>query len=66
MTRADRIALLISLLGILAGYIVSDRVFERMAHLEDEMAYVWEAQAIAGGHLKLPSPPEPKSFLIPF
>ena len=66
MSLADRIALILSLLGILAGYIVSDRVFERMAHLEDEMAYVWEAKAIAGGHITVPSPPEPKSFLIPF
>lgn len=63
---ADRIALLLSLLGILAGYLVQDRVFESMAHLEDEMAYVWQAQAIAGGHLTVPSPVEPKSFLIPF
>jgi hypothetical protein len=66
MTRSDRIALLLSLLGILASALVADRVFERMAHIEDEMAYVWQAQAIAGGRLTVPSPPEPKSFLYPF
>ncbi len=66
MSRPDRIALLFSLLAVLAGYLVHDRIFERMAHLEDEMAYAWQAQAIASGHLTLPSPPEPKSFLIPF
>jgi 4-amino-4-deoxy-L-arabinose transferase-like glycosyltransferase len=66
MTRPDRIAVLLSLLAILAAYWVHDRVFERMAHIEDEMAYVWQAQAIAGGRLTLPSPPEPKSFLVPF
>ncbi|MEW5867837.1 MAG: hypothetical protein AB1894_01065 [Chloroflexota bacterium] len=60
------IALLLSILAVLAGYLVSDRIFEDMAHIEDEMAYVWQAQAIARGHLSLPSPPEPKSFLIPF
>lgn len=37
-----------------------------MPHLEDEMAYVWQAQAIARGQLTVPSPPEPKSFLVPF
>ena len=37
-----------------------------MPHLEDEIAYVWQAQALAGGAIKLPSPPEPKSFLVPF
>jgi hypothetical protein len=66
MSRADRIALLLSLLAVAVAYIVTDRVFERMAHIEDEMAYVWQAQAIAAGRLTVPSPPEPKSFLVPF
>lgn len=66
MSRSDRIAVLLSLLAILAAYWVQERIFEHMAHLEDEMAYVWQAQAIAGGHLTVPSPPEPKSFLVPF
>ena len=66
MTRTDRIALLISFVAVLAAYIVTDRVFERMAHIEDEMAYVWQAQAISRGYLTLPSPPMPKSFLVPF
>ncbi len=66
MSRTDRFAILLSLLGVLAAYLVTDRVFEGLAHLEDEMAYVWQAQALAGGAFKLPSPPEPKSFLVPF
>ena len=66
MSRTDRFAILLSLLGVLAAYLVADRVFEGLAHLEDEVAYVWQAQALAGGALKLPSPPEPKSFLVPF
>ena len=66
MTRSDRFALFFSLLAVLAGYFVATHVFEQMAHLEDEMAYIWQAQAIAKGHLTLPSPPHPKSFLVPF
>ena len=66
MTRTDRIALLISILAVLAAFLVTDRVFERMAHIEDEMAYAWQAQAISHGYLTLPSPPNPKSFLVPF
>ena len=66
MTRADRIAIILSLLGVLAAFLVHGRVFEYMAHLEDEMAYVWQAQTIAGGHLTLPSPPGEQSFLVPF
>ncbi len=66
MTRADRIALLMSLLAILAGFLAADLVFERMAHIEDEMAYLWQAQVIAKNRLTLPSPDQPKSFLVPF
>ena len=66
MTRADRIAITLCLLGVLGAYLVHERVFERMAHLEDEMAYVWQAQVMARGNLTLSSPPNPNSFLVPF
>lgn len=66
LSRADCIALTLSLVAVLAAYIVADRVFEHMPHLEDEIAYVWQAEAIAGGRLTLPSPPDPHSFLVPF
>jgi hypothetical protein len=66
MNRSDYTALSISILAIIVSFLVHDHIFERMAHIEDEMAYVWQAQAIARGNLTLPSPPEPDSFLIPF
>jgi hypothetical protein len=66
MSRADRLVLLLSLIAILVTYFVADRVFERMAHIEDEMAYVWQAQAIAKGYLTVPEPPVSDSFLVPF
>jgi 4-amino-4-deoxy-L-arabinose transferase-like glycosyltransferase len=66
MSRPDRIALLLSLLAILVTYLVTDRIFEGIPHLEDEVAYVWQAEAIAGGKIAVPSPPQPKSFLVPF
>ena len=66
MSRLDRLAILISLLGFLLAALISDRIYERMAHLEDEMAFVWQAQAISKGYLTLPSPPDPHSFLVPF
>lgn len=62
----DLIALFLAILTVFGTYFVADRIYERMPHFEDEMAYVWEAQAISGGTLVLPSPPNPKSFLIPF
>jgi len=66
MSRADRIGLLFSVLAVLVTYLVAVRVYESMPHIEDEIAYVWQAQAIAGGELSLPSPPHAKSFLVPF
>ena len=66
MSRADRIALVISLVTILVTYFVTLRYFEGIPHLEDEIAYVWQARAIAEGNLTVASPPQPESFLVPF
>src|SRR4030042_3522674 len=66
MTRADKIALVISLLAVIITAWISFYIFEGIPHLEDEFAYLWQAQVIARGELAVPSPPEPKSFLVPF
>ncbi len=66
MSRADKIALLLSLLAIAAAWLVADRVFERVPHLEDEIAYVWQARLMAAGELTTATPIEPKRFLVPF
>ncbi len=66
MSRIDRIALFISLVAIAAAYLVSVRVYGQMPHIEDEMAYVWQAQVLAQGKVMLPSPVDAKSFLVPF
>ena len=60
-------ALLIALAGFAASAWVSAAVYERIPHIEDEMAYAWQARLIAQ-HLSLtvPSPPCPKCFLYPF
>ncbi|HUI89204.1 MAG TPA: glycosyltransferase family 39 protein [Anaerolineales bacterium] len=63
---ADRVALLLSLVAVIAAYLVADRVFGRVPHVEDEMAYVWQAQVLAQGRLTLPSPPDPTSLMVPF
>jgi len=66
MTNADRIALILSILAILVAFMVTEFVFENIPHIEDEVAYVWQAQAIGKGYLTLPSPPQPENFLVPF
>ncbi len=62
----DWLALLISLLVILAAALVGNQIFENMPHLEDEFAYLWQAKTFAMGELALPTPEFAKSFLIPF
>jgi hypothetical protein len=66
MSRADRIALVLSLVTILVTYYITNEYFEALPHIEDEIAYVWQARAVADGDLTKPSPPQAESFLVPF
>jgi hypothetical protein len=64
MSRADWTALFLSLAAVFAAYLVGDRIFERMAHIEDEMAYGRLRRFQWKTHL--PMPPEPESFDLAF
>ena len=67
MFRFDRLAIIFSLLAVAGSLWISDRVFENLPHIEDEFAYVWQAETFAeAGALKLSSPPCPTCFLVPF
>lgn len=66
MRRADKIAILLGLVAVGLSYWIARHYYENMAHLEDEMAYVWQAQVMARGQLTVASPGEPDSFLWPF
>ncbi len=66
MTRSDKIALALSLLTVIVTGWISLHIFEGIAHLEDEFAYIWQAQVMARGELTTPTPPDGKSFLVPF
>ncbi len=66
MSRADKFALSLSILTVIAAAWIARNIFEGVAHLEDEFAYIWQAQVIARGELTVPSPIEAKSFLVPF
>ena len=65
-SRADAAALLLSVAAVIAAYLVAVRVFDQVPHLEDEIAYVWQAKAMAAGAVTVPSPELPKKFLVPF
>jgi len=63
---SDLAALIISLAALFSTAWTTDHIFERIPHLEDEMAYVWEAKAIVGGKIQVPSPECIRCFLFPF
>ncbi|NPA30532.1 MAG: hypothetical protein GXO37_00855, partial [Chloroflexi bacterium] len=58
--------LALALLTVLLAHGVAGRYFEFWPHLEDEVAYWWQAQAATRNCLTVPSPPEPHLFLVPF
>lgn len=62
----DVLALLLALSGLNIAARVSDDVFERIPHLEDEFAYLWQAEVMAEGQISQPSPENPRAFLVPF
>lgn len=67
LSRFDRLALLFCLLAFITTAWISRSVFENLPHLEDEYAYVWQADLIAFDHeLKITSPACPSCFLVPF
>ncbi|MFZ3078370.1 MAG: STT3 domain-containing protein [Bellilinea sp.] len=66
MTRNDRIALVLAFFSLIAVFWVTQQVFEGLPHIEDEYAYIWQAQTATRGDLTLESPVCPKCFLQPF
>ena len=60
------LAALIALGACLAAAWASQSVFERIPHLEDEFANLWEAEVMARGEISQPSPPFTRSFMVPF
>jgi hypothetical protein len=51
---------------LLATAAVSCFAFERLPHLEDEVAYLFQAKTMALGRLTVPSPPHPYAVLTPW
>jgi hypothetical protein len=54
----------------LAAFIIitllSDQIFERVPHSEDEVAYLFQAKVFAQNRLAVPTPPLPDAFWTPF
>jgi hypothetical protein len=62
----DILAILLAIMAFIVTAHVSEDVFERVPHIEDEFAILWQAEVMADGEIKIPSPREPKAFLVPF
>ena len=65
-TRAGRFILLICGLAFVATAAVAFFAFERLPHLEDEVAYLFQAKTMALGHLTVLSPDRSDAFWTPF
>ena len=66
MKRSQAIALALALAGGAVSIWISANLYERIPHLEDEIAFLWEAHVMAQGEIALPSPQEPRAFMVPF
>src|SRR3990170_6574073 len=62
----DIAAAALALLTTAVSLWIAVDIFETIPHVEDEFAYLWQGEVMAGGRIALPSPAEPESFLVPF
>lgn len=60
------ILLLLFCAGTISGALVSTYVFERIPHVEDEQALLFQARVFASGRFYVPAPPSADLFRIPF
>ena len=60
--RVDRFALITAALVVLACALLAVFVYERHPHLQDEVAYLFQARTLATGRIALPNPPVPRAF----
>ncbi|MBN2554872.1 MAG: glycosyltransferase family 39 protein [Anaerolineales bacterium] len=64
--RANLLGIAFAAAAVVLSAFLSWIVFERIPHLEDEFALLWQAEVMADGAISLPSPEFPDSFKIPF
>ncbi len=64
--HSTRWILLICALAFFSTAAVASFAFERLPHLEDEVAYLFQARTMGLGRLTVPSPPHPDAFWTPF
>lgn len=60
------VALALACFAFFMSALVSRTVFERLPHLEDEVAYLYQARIYAGGNLVIPTPEPRRAYWQPF
>jgi 4-amino-4-deoxy-L-arabinose transferase-like glycosyltransferase len=63
---SGKLVVLLCAVALLITSAVAFFAFERLPHLEDEVAYLFQAKTMALGHLTVPSPSHPEAFWTPF
>ncbi len=58
--------MLLAFAAFFMSALVSRVVFDRLPHLEDEVAYLFQAKTYAGGNLVIPTPEPRRAFWMPF
>ena len=66
LLKPGLLALGFCLLALAAAAWVATFIFDRVPHVEDDVAFLFQARTIASGRLFLPIPPKPEFFDIPF
>ena len=62
----EALAVGLCLIALLAAAWVATAVFDRVPHVEDELAYLFQARTIAAGRLVADAPAHPEFFDVPF
>jgi 4-amino-4-deoxy-L-arabinose transferase-like glycosyltransferase len=63
---ASKLILFICVIAFLITSAIAYLAFQRLPHLEDEVAYLFQAKTMALGKLTVPSPDNADAFWIPF
>lgn len=65
-SKHNAAALLLCFAAFFMSALVSRTVFERLPHLEDEVAYLYQARTYAGGNLVIDTPEPRRAYWMPF
>lgn len=65
-SKHNTAALLLCFAAFFMSALVSRTVFERLPHLEDEVAYLYQARIYAGGNLVIDTPEPRRAYWMPF